>query len=96
MSDHNVAYNGRVWVRGEKCDACLYSPDRIVPGSRARDLTAATRAEEGSTFICHKGQVSDEPTSICRGWWDSFAEEDHLLRAALAMGLVSYVKVGKT
>jgi len=92
MSGPEVAYDGYVWVRKSKCDACLYSPDRIVDGSRARELTTQTRAEEGATFICHKGQVSNEPNSICRGWWDAFAAEDQTLRMAVAMGLIAYVE----
>lgn len=92
MSDTEIAYNGHVWVRGSKCDACLFSPDRIVPGRRARELTTQTRSQEGATFICHKGQVSDEPNSICRGWWDAFAHEDQTLRMAVALGLVAYVE----
>lgn len=88
----DIAYDGHVWVRGSKCDACLYSPDRIVDGQRARDITTQTRGEEGASFICHKGQVSDEPNSICRGWWDAFADEDNMMRMAKSMGLIAYVE----
>ena len=93
MSKPDIAYDGKVWVRGRKCDACLYSPDRIVPGSRARELTEETRRTEGASFICHKGQVSDEQNSICRGWWDAFAAEDQTMRMVVAMGLVAYTEV---
>ena len=88
-----VAYDGKVHVRGECCDRCLLSADRLVSGARARQLVADTRAVPGATFICHRSQVSDEPTAICRAWWDRFAAEDPLLRLVVAWDLVTFEEV---
>ena len=91
-----VYRDGRIHVRSEKCDHCLYSKDRLVTGERARQLTTDTRAEVGSSFICHKSQVSDEPEAICHEWFRNFAHEDPILRLATAMGAVKYVEEGES
>ena len=92
--DDDVAYDGLVHVRGAQCKNCLFTPNRLVEGSRARELVEHTRGLEGSSFICHRSQVSDEPTSICRGWWDHFAMEDSLFKLVTALGLVTFIEVG--
>jgi len=91
MTRSEVYRDGRIHVRGEKCGNCLYSPDRLVSGARARELTTDPRAEPGSTFVCHRSQVSDEPEAICSAWFDNFAREDPILRLAMAMGVIEYV-----
>jgi hypothetical protein len=93
MTEANIYRDGRIHVRGEKCHNCLYSPDRLVSGARARELTTETRAEVGSTFICHKSQVTDEPEAICSEWFRNFGKEDPLLRLAMAWGVIQYVDV---
>lgn len=87
-----VFRDGKVHVRAERCDACLLGPNRVVSGDRARELVESTRSQDGSSFICHKGQISDEPDAICRGWWDAFADEDWVLRLARTMDIVEYVQ----
>jgi hypothetical protein len=87
-----VYRNGKVHVRGAQCGNCLYSADRIVSGERARQLTTATRAEVGSTFICHRSQVSEEPEAICSVWFERFAKEDPILMLAVAWDAVEYVE----
>lgn len=91
MTDVQVAYDGKVHVRAESCDNCLFSKDRLVSGKRARQLIADTRSQDGSTFVCHRSQVSDEPAAICRSWWDAFAMDDWTLRLAVSMDLVETV-----
>lgn len=91
-SEVNVFRNGKVHVRATPCDKCLYSKDRIVTGDRARQLTTDTRAEVGSTFVCHRSQVSDEPETICASWFDNFGMEDPILRLAVAMDVVERVQ----
>lgn len=91
MAEANIYRDGRIHVRGEKCGNCLYSADRLVSGARARELTTATRAEVGSTFVCHRSQVSDEPEAICAEWFRNFAKEDPLLRMAMAVDVIEYV-----
>jgi hypothetical protein len=89
-----VFREGKIHVRGSQCDHCLYSKDRLVSGERARELTTDTRAEDGSSFICHRNQVSDEAEAICAVWFERFGGEDSILRLAMAMGAVVYDEVG--
>lgn len=88
-----VYRDGRIHVRSEQCANCLLSRDRLVPGERARQLIAETRATAGGSFICHRSQVSDEPEAICRAWWDRFAMEDPVLRMGVVMDIIEYVEV---
>lgn len=87
----NVYRDGRIHVRAERCDHCLYSKNRLVNGDRARELTTNTRAETGATFTCHRSMVSDEPEAICSEWFRNFADEDAILRLAKSMGVIEYV-----
>lgn len=92
----DVYRDGRVHVRASQCDNCLLSRDRLVPGERARQLISETRAEVGSSFICHKHQVSDEPEAICSAWFDRFGMEDPILRLAVAMDVIERVEPDKS
>ena len=91
MSEVNVYRDGKLHVRATQCGNCLYSKDRLVDGARARDITAETRAEVGSSFVCHRSQVSDEPEAVCSVWFDRFADEDPIMRLAQTMGIVQRV-----
>lgn len=88
MTEVQVYRDGKVHVRAEQCDHCLFSPDRLVDGSRARDLIAAARKEDGGTFVCHRSAVSDEGQAICRKFWDAYWTEDAILRLAVHMDVV--------
>lgn len=88
----NVYRDGKIHVRATPCHNCLYSKDRLVSGERARQLTTDTRAEVGSTFICHRSQVSDEPETICASWFDNFGMEDPLLRWADSLEIIERVE----
>jgi hypothetical protein len=93
MPEVNVYRDGKVHVRAEQCDHCLYSKDRLVDGGRARQLTAESRAVIGSSFVCHRSQVSDEPEAICAVWFERFGDEDPIMRLAQHMGIIE--KVGE-
>lgn len=88
--------DGKVHVRASQCANCLLSRDRLVPGERARQLIADTRATAGSSFICHRNQVSDEPEAICRAWWDRYATDDPILSLAVSMGVIAFVGPDKS
>ena len=64
------------------------------PGRMARAIVRGIErsVDQGGSFVCHRGQVSDEPTSICRAWWDRYAMRDMVLRLAVASGVVTYVE----
>lgn len=87
----NVYRDGFVHVRAERCAHCLLSKDRIVPGDRARELITETRDTDGSTFVCHRNQVSDEPEAICAGWYEKFGSADAVLRLAEASNVIKRV-----
>jgi hypothetical protein len=86
-----VFVGGRLRVRAAQCGACLFSKDRLVGGSRAREIVTETRAQSGGSFICHRGQVSDEPNSICAVWWDRYSDDDWIFRYAKRLGIVERV-----
>lgn len=89
----NIFRDGKVHVRAECCAHCLFSAERIVPGARARQILADTRATDGSSFICHRNQVSDEPEAICAAWYERFGADDPLLRLAEALGVIERVTI---
>ena len=92
MTEREVYRDGRVHVRAVPCDRCLFSADRLVSGERAREIVRATRETPGgSSFVCHKSQVSDEVPSICATWWERFAMEQIVFRLAVAYGIVERV-----
>jgi hypothetical protein len=91
MSEVQVWRDGKVHVRASQCGNCLFSKDRLVSGERARQLVRDTRAEEAASFICHRSQVSDEPEAICSTWFERFAQEDAILRLAIAMDVIERV-----
>lgn len=90
MSDVEVYRDGLVHVRAEQCDRCLFSKDRLVPGSRARALIASARETPGGSFVCHRAHVSDEGQAICCKFWDEYAMEDGILRLAIHQGIVVF------
>lgn len=87
-----VFRDGKVHVRASECDACLFKPTRIVPGSRAAQIVRDTKDVDGATFSCHKSQTEGEPETICAGWWERFAHNDMVLRFAVALGAVEKVE----
>lgn len=92
MSPVNVYRDGKVYVRDVECSQCLLGADRLVSGARAREYVATTRATPGSSFVCHRSAVSDEPESICAGWWARFHGEDAAMMLADALGVVERVE----
>lgn len=87
-----VYQDGKVHVRAEQCDRCLFSRDRLVDGGRARELIAAARAEDGGSFICHRAQLHpDEHTAICAVYFDRYADDDWILRLAKTTGIIDRV-----
>lgn len=91
MDKTQIAVDGKVNVRATACDHCLFSKDRLVSGAQARDIIRTTRDTDGASFICHRGQVSDEPDSVCRTWFDKYAAEDMYFRLAIGLDLIREV-----
>jgi hypothetical protein len=88
--------DGLVRVRADQCDRCLFGPDRLVDGRRAREIVADARATEGGSFLCHRSQIHDEPVAICATYFDRFADEDWILSLAKRLGIVRRVAAEHT
>lgn len=97
MSDDPVTVNvyrdGLLYVRAAQCDHCLFGKDRLVAGPRARQIIADARAHDGGTFVCHRGQGFVEPESVCAVYFDRYADQDWILRLAIASGIVRRVSI---
>lgn len=86
-----VYRDGYVHVREQVCDHCLLGPDRLVSGARAREIIASTRSRDAATFLCHRGQITDESEAICRSWFDAFGDEDWIMRLAVHLDKIKFV-----
>ena len=84
----NIYRDGKVHVRDSECAQCLFSPDRIVPGSRAAQIVRHTKSSDGASFVCHRSQTQGEAEAICAGWWSRFATSDPIMQLAIARGIV--------
>jgi hypothetical protein len=63
----------------QKCDQCLFTPNRIVSAERMNDIIDQCKAD-GDFFICHKSPTGDK--WICRGFYDNINTDDVLLMKA--------------
>lgn len=86
----NIYRDGKVHVMREQCDACLFTPQRLVSGATAAAIVRNTKDLVGATFACHKGTIAGED-AICRAWFDKFADQDYILRSAKALGIIEEV-----
>lgn len=55
-------------VMAERCDECLFGPDKIVSNKRRADLLREIRRQD-SYFVCHKAS-SAGVRAACRGDWE--------------------------
>lgn len=72
-------------VMATRCDACLFTPDRLVPGSRAAQIITECR-ETGTHFICHKGSLIGH-NICCREFFDR-CPDTQVVQLAKALGRV--------
>ncbi len=56
-------------VMKERCNECLYSPNKIVSDARRKELLQQLE-EKDDWFICHKATLAGEKV-CCRGDWDA-------------------------
>lgn len=52
----------------ERCDQCLYGPNRIVSKARFQDILSEIEGRD-CHFICHKATIVGRDV-CCRGDWD--------------------------
>lgn len=55
-------------VMAERCDQCLFGPDKIVSNARRREILREIERKDGH-FICHKASIVGRKCA-CRGDWD--------------------------
>ena len=58
-------------VMSERCDQCLFGPDKIVSNKRRAEILKDLRARDDH-FICHKATIAGVKIA-CRGDWDQNA-----------------------
>ena len=81
----------------ERCNECLFSPDKIVGQRRKNEIIRAC-LDNDQFFVCHKHSVSDsEGNSIgeqvcCRGWYDSYGMETNIVRIAARLHAIEEVE----
>ena len=55
-------------VLAERCDQCLYGPNKIVTNERRAEILNHLNRTD-SYFICHKASIAGVE-AVCRGDWD--------------------------
>jgi hypothetical protein len=75
-------------VMAERCDQCLYGPNKIVSDAQRKEILATT-ANQDTHFVCHKGTIAGTDV-CCRGDWDSNGG-GRLGRLAKHLGIVRFV-----
>lgn len=77
-------------VMRERCDQCLFLPERIVPPKRMAQLLRTCAATD-THFVCHKSTIADGGNVCCRGFYDRNPHASNLMRIAERLGVVVFV-----
>ena len=86
----------RLKICAQRCDQCLFSPNRIVSTARMRQILADCERDD-EAFECHKHttrRMDGEDTGgvvVCRGFYDRDPRATTLLRLGAALGLTTFV-----
>lgn len=75
-------------VMSERCNQCLYGPDKIVSNARRSQLIRQTVGIDNH-FVCHKAMIAGTK-ACCRGDWDAHGG-GQLGRIAVRLGVVEFV-----
>lgn len=76
-------------VMTERCDQCLYGPNKIVSNERRADIILHLNKLD-SYFICHKASIVGQEIA-CRGDWEQRGC-GQLGRIAGRLGVVEFVE----
>lgn len=79
-----VYHKGRVHVMKEKCSTCAFRPGTLLSlaEGRVKEMVEGS-IEAGSAITCHKTLYEQaEQEAVCRGFFDSYAEQVPALRLA--------------
>lgn len=77
-------------VYEQRCDECLFTPERIVTSRRMAQVLAKCAATD-THFICHKSTIHDDGNVCCRGFYDRDPYASNYMRIAGRLGLVEFV-----
>lgn len=75
-------------VMAERCNQCLYGPDKIVSDRRRKEILREINRKD-SHFICHKATIEGQSVA-CRGDWDQRAC-GRIGRIAGRVGMIEFV-----
>lgn len=76
-------------VMAERCDECLFGPNKIVSNARRAEIIKEITRGEGSWFHCHKTSGV-----ACRGDWDKFGC-GNIGRVMGRLGVVEFVTLAQ-
>lgn len=79
-----VYHKGKVHVMKEKCSTCIFRPGNLMhlPEGRVKEMVEGSIAD-GAAITCHKTLYEQaEQKAVCRGFFDSYAEQVPALRLA--------------
>jgi len=76
-------------VYKECCSNCLLSKDKIVSGSRAKEIISKC-IQEQSFFICHKASINNEQV-CCKSFYDNFGDYSQLVRIAQRLNCIEFI-----
>lgn len=74
-------------VTEERCDQCLFSPDKIVSNNRRKEVLKDC-VKKDTYFICHKATIVGQEV-CCKGFYDT--QTCNLMRTAQRLGAVEFV-----
>ncbi len=81
--------NGKFEVVAERCNECLFGPNKIVDDERRRDVLNTCK-EKHVHFVCHKFTQLPENRDVC---CHGFFQQDRGGQILEKMGYVEFVPV---
>jgi hypothetical protein len=80
----------------ERCNECLFSPDKIVSNRRKQNIIREC-IRENKFFVCHKHGVGTEEGTegeevCCRGFYDSYGPQINIIRIAQRLNAIKEVE----
>ena len=74
-------------VKKNKCDQCLFSPNKIVSDERKKEILEGCAINDNH-FTCHKATIEDQD-HCCKGFCDS--QSSNMIRISKRLGMVKFV-----
>jgi hypothetical protein len=74
-------------IYSERCDQCLFSPDKIVTNKRRAEILRDCKRRD-CHFICHKASMNGEDV-CCRGFYET--QTSNLIRIMGRLNGIEFV-----